>query len=239
MRKTEHSCDNDSVKYVPGPFIGQLSGTLGNTVASHNRNGSYLRARVVPVNPNTARQTLFRNNVQELAQLWKTCTAAQQNAWRSLGDQMERLNPQGQTYTLSGFQAFMSNNQNRRLLSIADTLVAPAMPTVDVLTSMTLTYITIGGFDVAYTPTPLGAEEHLVVFATGPKSPGVNFASNGDFRLIQIGAAAGASPLDITTAYEAIFGATTEGQKIFVRGLIMNEDGFAGDFLQGSVLRGA
>lgn len=217
------------MKYTPGLLVGQLSGSAGSTVASHNRNGQYFRVRTIPVNPDTPRQSVVRTNVQELSQQYRSLTEAQRTAWGSLGDQMTRIDHLGNSYTLSGLQAYMSVNINRRTLSLADVTTAPAMTTVSILAGVTSTYTAIGGFDVIFTSTPLDAGEHLVAFATGPMSPGRNFAGKGQYRLIQVGADATASPLDITTNWVAKFGAPVNGQKIFVKAVVINEAGFAGD----------
>jgi hypothetical protein len=127
------------VKYIPGPFVGQLSGKAGNTVASHSKTGSYLRTRVVPTNPRSARQTLVRNDVQELSQSWKNLTDAQRAGWDGLGAQSGKVNKQGQAYTLSGFQAYLSININLRQLGAADVQTAPALGAVAQLTSVSVT----------------------------------------------------------------------------------------------------
>lgn len=77
-------------------------------------------------------------------------------------------------------------------------------------------------FSLAFTPTPLGANEKMAVFATRPVSPGINFQPNGAYKLIQVSAAAAVSPLDLLADYTAIFGAPPAGQKILIRAVVIN-----------------
>lgn len=127
------------MKYVPSALIGQLSKSEGSTTASRNRYGSYFRNRVMPVNPRTAKQTIQRNDLQELSQQYRTITDAQRLGWAALGQNMIRNDSLGQPYNLTGLQAYTSVNRNRRLLSLADVSDAPAIGTVTILTTVTVT----------------------------------------------------------------------------------------------------
>ena len=45
----------------------QRSGSIGGATWSHNSSGAYIRARSIPVNPNTDRQNAVRVAVRNLA----------------------------------------------------------------------------------------------------------------------------------------------------------------------------
>ena len=55
------------IRYAEGQ---QRSGSIGASVYSHNRYGAYIRARSVPVNPNTDRQVAIRNAIRALTIAW-------------------------------------------------------------------------------------------------------------------------------------------------------------------------
>lgn len=219
------------MKYTPGLMVGQLSGKAGSTVASHNRNGSYFRSRTIPANPNTSAQATQRNNVQELSQTWRTLTDEQRTAWAGLGAQMTRLDRQGNAYTLTGNQAFMSVNRNLRLLGLADVSDAPLF-TGD-LNVTSVSFASLDSSDtisVAFTPTPIGADNYLVIECSAPVSAGINFVPRSGFRKIFQTALNGTSPSNIATAYNAKFGSLVglDGAKVFVRARIINASGVAG-----------
>jgi len=48
----------------------QYSGSLGNLTYSHNLGGQYIRARSIPVNPNTERQGQVRSFLANWASNW-------------------------------------------------------------------------------------------------------------------------------------------------------------------------
>jgi hypothetical protein len=189
------------------------SGSEGGTTASRNRYGQYLRRRAVPVQPRTPAQLNQRARMSTNAAAWRALTDAQRAGWSDLGSQITRSDSLGQSYTLNGFGAFCSVNNN--LLDAGDSALTDAPPIItppDLLTA-TVT-LTAAAFSIAYTATPLGAGIRLFTFASPQQSAGRKF--NGDYRLTQISAAAAASPANILTAYTAKFGVPVVGNRIFL-----------------------
>lgn len=70
---------------------------------------------------------------------------------------------------------------------------------------------------VAYTATPLAAGVKLVVEATPQLSAGITFVGRSKYKVVQVTAAAAASPVNILAAYNALFGALVSGSKIGIR----------------------
>lgn len=188
------------------------SGSIGGVTSSRNRFGQYRRARATPINPNSDEQGAVRARLGGNAAAWRALTDNQRAGWASLGAQMVRADSLGQSYSLSGFQAFNSVNNN--LSAAGDALVddAPALLTPEALASVTVT-TTGGTLSVAYTPTPLGTGEKAFIFASPQRSAGRGY--EGDYRLIAVTAAAAASPHNLLAAYSARCGAPVTGNKIF------------------------
>jgi hypothetical protein len=159
--------------------------------------------------------------------------------WENLGAQIQRLDSLGQPYTLSGSQAYNSVNFYRSLAGSAIVADAPVFDVPTTLLTLALTASAIA-LSLAFTPTPLGANNRLVVFATPNRSPGQNFfghpgvpsQSPGVYQLIVIGAAATASPLNILAAYTALHGAPVTGMKISSQAFVLSAN-----FLPGAPLR--
>lgn len=84
---------------------------------------------------------------------------------------------------------------------------------------------------LAFTPTPVGTGDSLVIEASAPVSAGKTGVPRGKYRFIQKVAAAGTSPADILAAYTAIYGSLEDktGARIFVRARVINSSGFSGD----------
>jgi len=114
------------MKYTPGLLVGRLSRSAGNTTASHNRYGAYLRNRVIPVNPSSSKQRAQRAALASFSAQYKTLTATQQAAWVALGASFVRSDSLGNSYNLTGLQAFESVNLNLSKIGVAPITAAPA-----------------------------------------------------------------------------------------------------------------
>lgn len=188
------------------------SGSIAGQTSAHNRFGQYRRTRATPVNPNSSWQGTVRGRLAVNAAAWRALTSVQRSGWETLGLQMTRTDALGQSYTLTGFQAFVSVNNNLAnagdsLISDAPALTTPSAPETGVVT------MTAATLSIAYTPTPLPAGERLFVYASGNKSAGREFEA--DLRFIGKSAAAAASPYDGFTAWQTRWGTPIVGNKVF------------------------
>jgi hypothetical protein len=146
------------------------------------------------------------------AAAWRALTDAQRAGWLSLGLMISRTDSLGQVYTLTGFQAYCSVNNNKLDAGDAVVAAAPAIVTPVGILTATIT-LTAAAFSIAYTATPLAAATRLFCFCSPQRSAGVSF--NGDYRLLLVTAAAAASPAVLTTVYTAKFGVPVVGNRIF------------------------
>lgn len=67
-------------------MLQELSGTLGNGVWVRSREGSVVRQRVTPANPDTPPQVAARGRLTEATRLFKTFTQAQEEAWSEFAE---------------------------------------------------------------------------------------------------------------------------------------------------------
>lgn len=196
------------MKYLGDP----QSGSYAGMTASRNRFGQYMRTRASPVQPRTVAQLNQRARMSTNAAAWRALTDGQRAGWLALGLSITRTDALGQSYSLNGFAAYCSVNNN--LLDAADAAVsdAPAIVTPADLLTVTLT-LTAAAVSAAYTATPLAAGVKLFSWVSPQLSAGRKF--NGDYRLLAVSAAAAASPAVLTTAYAAKFGTPVVGNRIF------------------------
>lgn len=176
----------------------------------------------MPVNPSSTAQQAVRSRLGTNAASWRTLTANQRQGWESLGAQMQRTDALGQTYTLNGFAAFCSVNNNLSACGENNVTDAPALTSPTPIDTVTLT-LTPSSFSVAFTPTPLATGEKVMVYASPQRAAGRTYES--DYRLIFVGAAATASPSNILAGYSARFGAPVSGNRINVA-VATHSDGF-------------
>lgn len=189
------------------------SGSEAGTTSSRNRFGQYRRTRAIPVNPNSTPQGNVRARTSTNAAAWRALTSSQRAGWASLGSLITRTDALGQTYTMTGFMAYMSVNNNNLAAGNAVVSDAPSLATPAALITATVT-LTNAAFSIAYTTTPLATGVRLFAFCGPQRSAGRNF--EGDYRLISVSAAAAASPFVILTAYTARLGVPVTGNKIFM-----------------------
>lgn len=224
-------------KYAPSALLGRLSRSAGSTTFAHNRFGAYLRNRVIPTNPVSSAQTAVRVDFGNLAEAWRELTQTQRDSWVAFGENFARTDSLGQTYNLTGLQAYVSVNQN--LNTIGGTLLSEPpvyTPPAGIVTA-TLTANDTPTLSLAYTVTPLGTGEKLVIEATRALSAGINFQQRGAYKQVFVTAAAAASPANILSAWQGIYGATLSlGSKVLIRAYVVNPLGLASPVLNTSAV---
>jgi hypothetical protein len=209
------------------------SGSKEGITASRNRFGQYIRTRAIPVNPASFAQGAVRARMAGNSAAYRLLTSAQRAGWSDLGLMMTRSDSLGQSYALQGNQAYASINNNNLAAGAAVVADAPAIATPVALATVTIT-LSAAAFSIAYTATPLPALTYLMVFASPQRSAGRNF--EGDFRLIKVGAAAGASPLVVLTEYTAKFGIPVTGTKVFLSLVTMTKGFQSGPYITSAVV---
>lgn len=226
-------------KYVPGPMIGQLSGSQGNTTFSHNRSGSYTRNRTIPVNPSTPSQTSARTSFTDFSQTWRVLSASQQLGWEQIAALDPIIDSQGQSIVLSGIAYYVRFNMNRRAITLPRLAVAPPLVEAPPQVQSAILAISGGGPSILYTPTVIdGTPTNFQgIQATQVLSQGISFVGRSDFRRISqlAGDEPAVPPEDLEAVYSAVFGSTWEtqvGMQIAFRFTGFSDTGFIGDFLQ-------
>jgi hypothetical protein len=224
-------------KYAPSALLGRISRSAGSTTFGHNRYGAYFRNRVIPTNPVTPAQTAVRVDFGDHSSAYRELTQNQQDEWIAYGLNFSRQDSLGQTYTLTGLQAFVSVNRNLATYGAAALQNPGAYAPPIGLATATATADDTPTLSVAYTATPLGSGVKLFIFATRPLSAGINFQPNGAYKLITVTAAAAASPANILTAYVAVYGSVgVAGDKILFKAFTVNPQGLASPVLQFSAI---
>lgn len=219
----------------------QRSGSIGGTVYSHNSSGAYIRARSIPVNPNTARQVAVRNAVRAITIAWNTVlTQLQRDAWDVYAANVTWVNKLGQTINLTGLNHFVRSNTPRVMNGIARVDVAPVIfniATAELELAATASEatqdLTINGDGAAAW---VGEADAWHFMSMGlPQNGAIKFFG-GPYR--QFTAVPGAGP----PPYPVIIGAPfpfAEGQRIWIRTRIARGDGRLSEFAEVNFLADA
>lgn len=224
-------------KILYGGGVANMSGSQAGTVHSHNQFGSYTRNRVVPVNPQTSKQTLARNALSYIASLWRSLTDPQRLEWASLGAQIVRTDALGQSYTLKGFSAYCLVNLHRRNNGLAALTTAPSLDSAPQVTNVLVTAEDTPVLTVGYSVTGGLATNSLEIWASGPVSAGKSYIQPTQLKKIARILGNAVSPYNAYGAYELLFGALgaeNVGEKIFfeIRPYSAND-------IPGAVVRGS
>ena len=158
------------------------SGSIGGSTFSHNRFGMYVRARRVPVNPNTTFQQSQRDAFSQASALWRTLTGAQRAGWEAYAAATPVTNSLGQQTYLSGFQQFTATNALGQRLGFSPLLAAPASPGRAPI-GMPTVVMDASASSVVFTNLDASIENGtLGLFLGDPQSPGVSFFA-GPYQL--------------------------------------------------------
>jgi hypothetical protein len=212
------------MKALFGSFIVDGRNKVNGHVVSKNRYGSYIRTKVTPVNPQTDAQQAARNNLATNSQTWKGLTETQRQSWIDAAQNFPFTDIFGNIKFLSGQALFVKLNNNLVNAGGTTLTTAPAPVAIPAIASIALTAAAgTPAISLTYSIPDATGDNIIFVEATPNISPGKSFVKN-QFRLIQHGLADDtASPDNLLTAYQAVFGNPVENQKIFVRVRLVNQ----------------
>lgn len=223
----------------------QRSGSIGGATWSHNSSGAYIRARSIPVNPNTDRQVAIRNLVKALAIAWQnTLTQVQRDAWDVYAANVDWTDSLGQAINLTGLNHYIRSNVPRMQVALARVDAAPGifnLATAELAlggaASEATQQITTTFDDTAAWTTETGGFQ---AFYMGiPQNGSIKFFG-GPWRLLdgQFGQDAPngepTSPRIVATPWPFI-----EGNRIWIRTRIGRADGRLSEFARVNFLAGA
>ncbi len=206
----------------------QVSGSVGGITYAHNQGGLYARARAIPTDPATVFQVEVRNIIVQLAPRWSdTLTQAQRDAWDVYASNVALPDVFGDQRNVSGIAQYTRSNVARFQAGLAFVDDAPV-----IFTLVPFNAPTIASFDeaneqysIAYDNSDAWAIEDggaMIIYGSRPQNEGINFFK-GPYRFA--GLVTGAvipptSPEIITNPF-----AFTDGNKLFLRAVVVSADG--------------
>jgi len=213
---------------IKSGLVTSASGSLGGLTAARNRGGQYLRARVVPVDPGTARQTTIRNAVRDLTSRWSdTLTAAQREAWATYGANVPITNRLGDQILLSGQQHYIRSNVPRLQVGLAAVDDGPTVFDLGSFTDPILSVVAPTMVSLVFTATDAWVDETgsaMLVYTGRPAAPTINFFK-GPYRattaaILGDDTTPPTSPANLTSDYSY-----TTGQRAFGQVRVTRADG--------------
>lgn len=202
-------------------LVTQVSGSFGGMTGSHNRGGLYLRARAIPVNPNTIPQQLLRGIFGSLVLRWNNLlTTVQRDAWNVYASLVPLLGPLGDPVITSGQNQYIRSNTGRVQGGLAIIDAAPTQFDTGTLSSVSNNSTLAPSeatqiFSIVFTDTDAWnvAGGALLSYASRPQNPSINFFK-GPYRFVtaSLGSVPQVSPIALTWPFPFV-----AGQSLFLR----------------------
>lgn len=206
-------------------LVSEMRNKLNGSVFSKNRAGNYLRNKTTPVNPQTTFQQAVRQRLGNLSAGFRALGLSVIQAWNEAAVNFPYTDIFGDQKFLNGKDLYVKLNVN--LANAAQSpITAPPLPVgfpVFSLTGATLTQAAgvFDSFTLATSFAIVPAGYTLLVHATDPINPGINFVKNR-YRLLGAFTAAD-NEVNLETAYPARFGTTMVlNQRVFVKAVLIS-----------------
>jgi len=161
-------------------LVTQASGSVGGLTFSHNQGGLYMRARSIPVNPNTAQQQAVRNFMSQLVAAWNDSLSAGQRAtWDLYAFNTPVTSKLGEPINLSGLNMYVRSNVPRLQAGAARVDTGPSVFNLGSFTEPSFSLDTANDEgDVSFTDTDDWANEDdafALVYFSRPFGPAINY----------------------------------------------------------------
>jgi len=165
------------------------SGSVGGCTYSRNRSGQYIRRRAMPINPGSAFAQILTTAMATLVSRWtSTLTQPQRDLWDTwaFNTQQSKF---GQTYYMTGQNAYVAMNSPRIQAGLALLDAAPTSYSGASLSPVVVTVADTSAQDFTLTFDPLDAWSittggALLVYASRPQNPSRQFFK-GPYRFVE------------------------------------------------------
>lgn len=209
-------------------ILADASGSLGGLVASHNRGGQYLRARVVPVNPSSGPQVEMRTIFGNLSTAWQTLTTDQRDAWTTYAINVPVTDSMGDPLTLTGQQMYVRNNSARVQAGLARVDDGPTVFSLDSLSPVQVDATAAADlYTIGFNESDAWVTEDLaalLIYGSRELADTINFFK-GPYRFQGIiDGDVATPPTTPDTSINSVF-ALTAGNAIYNRALSVRADG--------------
>jgi len=217
------------MRALPSIAFKDFSGTAGDVTAKATKAGTVLTVRPFPSKVATPTQKVNRNALSKISRAYKDLTDEQMAAWEELAGRMKGISTFGEAASLTGHNAFVRLNGNRRMVSLPLLTDAPEFAADVPLVSCSKIWIT-------QTKIILTGIQHqtdkyrLVIKMSKGVSTGI---SNGWGKMVIVapGKEEDWGDANVTTLYNEVIGfAPAYGDKLFCELYWMDvTNGFTGE----------
>jgi len=166
-----------------GGLISEIRGSIGGTTYSRGRYGAIARNRTIPVQPNSARQMVVRNNMKLLINEWNDyMTQAERDGWIQYAAAVPMKNSLGETIYLSGQNHYIRSAMVGLRPQLNQNAIAPTIQNLSIIGTPPVCTIVgaTGIMSIAFSNGDSWATEvggGMIVYAGTPVNAGVKYYS--------------------------------------------------------------
>lgn len=214
-----------------GAIVTDLKGKVGGHVFKGTMAGGVLQNKGMPpksisqngklTKADAGRVINAHQNLATSATTWKTLTDSQRTAWAAAAPSFPFRNKYGEEYTASGYQLFISVNQNLRNIGVAAVTDPPVpseilpTPPFTITSPIPTDFFELGGtIPTGYT---------MTVYASSPMSPGRGYEP-GRMKAIAVLPSGTSLPYLLDTEYRAVYGEIIEDATYWFEGKLTKAD---------------
>lgn len=209
------------IKY--SALVSDMRNKLNGSVLSKNRYGSYVRNKVTPTNPQTQFQQQQRSILASVSASWRGLSAAVRQGFTNLAEEHPFTDIFGDAKKLDGKAMFSKLNMALLGANSPALTAAPVFVGVPFVPISSSTAVVANGLDLQFEVETVPVGYKMVLSATPPLSPTVNFVKN-QFRQIGVVTMV-AGVIEAKAKYDARLGAITSadvGKRVFSRVHLVN-----------------
>lgn len=207
------------------------TGSISGITYSRNRYGPYSRARTKPVNPQSSKQQSQRQDFSALSLSWKSLNSLGQQNWETFAITHPSLNKLGEVIVLAPNAQYIKTNLTRKSAGLS---VSNTVPSTTTFVSNTLALVaTIDTTGPTRVLTLAGTNQatgyKAIVRASAPVSTG-RVTPEGMRRIAAVAADAWGTPVNILSAWEAVWGVFSLNQRIILDVAMVTDTGYTAGF---------
>lgn len=192
---------------TPSSVVAEAKGSIGNQVYSRNAYGPYVKARVTPTNPSTARQLDWRGRLSDAIAAWQSLPLDEKQWYQAQADQRTVHSRIGKRETITAYNLFVRHYLLQTKSGGGGIIGAPVSIMNEKYELLSLALDTTV-FEISVNGIAVPGETYLTIKAGAARGPGRLSFNPSTIILIEEALQPTGSPevIDITAAYVAQHG---------------------------------
>lgn len=127
-------------KVIYSPIVTELNGSIGGMTFQNNGSGSIARLKPKKAKTNTQNQRNQQPRLKEIQSQWQQLSLENKQLWNEFASINKKIGLNGQEKTLTGYQWFLTINQNRALFNDDYLLVPPEYEVVNPINNVNFNF---------------------------------------------------------------------------------------------------